>query len=139
MRKPGFTLLEVMALVALVGVLAVMATPLYTGRRVKARSMDAQAHVGAIRTAQLAYYENERGGAGAFAGDITALGWTLPGGGIIGKGPARYEYGTRTDGASSFGFQHWAYAVVRDARESSKVKYNLIEIDLISGAVGTAP
>jgi type II secretory pathway pseudopilin PulG len=139
MRRSGFTLLEVMLFILLAGVLAAVAMPLYSDYRRNVRSETAQAYIGAIRAAQLAYYENEQLGAGSFANDLKALDWALPGGGTIGKGPARYEYGTITGSSSTFGFQNWAFAVVRDERRSSKVKYNLIEIDLSSGAVGASP
>ena len=139
MSKTGFTLMEVMLVVAVASVLAAVAIPIYSAHLKKERSANAQAHLNDIRLAQLAYQENAQAGSGAFAGDLKALGWALPGGTTIGDGPARYEYGTKVDGRSSFGFRSWAFAVVRDGRRSQKVLYNLIEIDLNSGAIGAAP
>ena len=116
MRK-GFTLLELMIVVAIVGVLAAVALPLYTEYMKKARTAEAKANVGDIRVAQLAYYDDDLGGDGNFAGTITALGWSLPGGGHIGKAPASYEY---SSGESPIAGEYWARAKTAN---TNKVKY----------------
>ena len=119
--KQGFTLLELMIVVAIVGVLAAVALPLYTEYMKKARTAEAKANVGDIRTAQLAYYDDDLGGDGNFATNITKLGWTLPGGGLVGKAPASYEYSSSPQ--SIFGI----------SPNPTKVKYAHIEMGITSG------
>ena len=123
MRK-GFTLLELMIVVAIVGVLAAVALPLYTEYMKKARTAEAKANIGDIRVAQLAYYDDDLGGDGAFAPTITALGWSLPGGGLVGKAPASYVYYT------SIAPEPHARA---QSPNPTKVKYNYISIRITTG------
>jgi len=79
----GFTMIEMMIVVIIVGVLAAIAIPIYSGYVKKARVSEATARLGDIFTAAKAYaIENEDGTAGAdwpatgatagFFGDMTA-------------------------------------------------------------------
>ena len=123
--KKGFTLLELMIVVAIVGVLAAVALPLYTEYMKKARTAEAKANVGDIRTAQLAYYDDDLGGDGNFASNITNLEWSLPGATrvYVGKAPASFEYNTTASNASA------------STANTNKVKYNYIQVELTTGAL----
>jgi len=123
--KKGFTLLELMIVVAIVGVLAAVALPLYTEYMKKARTAEAKANIGDIRTAQLAYYDDDLGGDGTFAANLTDLGWSLPGGGSVGKAPASYQYATTSLNASA------------STANTTKVRYNYLRVELSSGGILT--
>jgi prepilin-type N-terminal cleavage/methylation domain-containing protein len=89
-RRPdnAFTMVELMMVVLIVGILAAVAIPLYSGRIDKAKWTEADAAAGTIRTAVRVYWA-EKGGAGTtwnfsdITGDITLFGPKLgitPGG-----------------------------------------------------------
>jgi len=54
-NKKGFTLIELMVVVIIVGILAAVAVPLYTGHVKKAMASEGVALLGSVRTAELAY------------------------------------------------------------------------------------
>lgn len=59
MRKKGFTLLELLVVVIIIGILASIAMPQYTSTIEKARSGEAMINIGAIRVALDRYwYQN---------------------------------------------------------------------------------
>ena len=55
-KKAGFTLIELMIVIIIVGILAAIAVPIYSGFVKRARSSEAKATVGGIRTGQLVYH-----------------------------------------------------------------------------------
>ena len=55
----GFTLIELMITVAIVGILASVATPLYIKYSYKARTVEASTNLGAIRTSQVSYKSSQ--------------------------------------------------------------------------------
>ena len=55
-RQGGFSLIELVVVVLIVGILAAAAIPIYTGYTRRARSSEAVAGLGAMRTGELAYY-----------------------------------------------------------------------------------
>jgi len=68
-NKKGFTLVELLVVIIIVGVLAAVAVPLMTANVQKARKSEGMAGAGTIRTAQRLYnVEN-----GAYATSLTAL------------------------------------------------------------------
>lgn len=64
--KGGFTLIELMIVVIIVGILAAAAVPVYTSYVKRAYLTEAEASLGAIRTAQVAY----KAETGVFANDL---------------------------------------------------------------------
>ena len=69
MRKPernkvsaGFTLVELMIVVAILGVLASIALPAFSRYVKKARTAEAPGHLNKMWTASVAYYESDHGG-----------------------------------------------------------------------------
>lgn len=55
MRKNGFTLIEVMVVIIMIGILAAVAVPIYTGYTNKARANEGIVALGAIKTYLLEY------------------------------------------------------------------------------------
>ena len=69
-KKSGFTLLELMIVIIIVGILASLAMPRFITATRKAKEAEARAVLGAIRSAQIRYYlENNE----VFTGDINDL------------------------------------------------------------------
>ena len=54
-KRAGFTLIEIMIVVAIVSILAAIAIPSYYGYRYKASMAEAQSSIGAIKTLETAY------------------------------------------------------------------------------------
>lgn len=56
----GFTLIELMIVVAIIGILAAIAIPNFRNYQLKAKSSEAKVNLGAISTSEMAYYaEND--------------------------------------------------------------------------------
>ena len=70
--KAGFTLIELMIVVIIVGILAAAAVPIYTSYVKKSYRTEAEASLGAIRTAEIAH----KAETGAFADNFGALDMT---------------------------------------------------------------
>jgi type IV pilus assembly protein PilA len=58
-NKKGFTLIELMIVVAIIGILAAIAIPNFLTFRLKAKTSEAKSNLGAIRTVQEAYKAEE--------------------------------------------------------------------------------
>jgi len=54
--KKGFTLIELMTVVIIVGILASAAVPIYRGQIKRAIAAEGEALLGSVRTAELVYY-----------------------------------------------------------------------------------
>ena len=55
-NRKGFTLVELMIVVAIIGILAAIAIPNFLNFRLKAKTSEAKSNLGAIRSTQVAYY-----------------------------------------------------------------------------------
>ena len=94
-KDKGFTLIELMIVVAIIGILAAIAIPNFMNYQCKAKQSEAKSNLGNIRTAQEAYYA-EKDSYGAKLSDI--------GFAIKGTDKQNYKYdlnasGTGTDAA----------------------------------------
>ncbi len=103
----GFTLIELMIVVAIVGVLAAVALPTYSDYVMKSREAEGINVLGDVRTAQLSYYDHPFLGNQHFATSLAALDYNLNGDTdsaadvYIGKGPAFYTYTVVSSGAAN--------------------------------------
>ncbi|WP_341503067.1 type IV pilin protein [Gallaecimonas sp. GXIMD4217] len=70
MKQRGFTLMELMITVAIVGIIAAVAYPSYTAHLAKSRRAQAQAELVRLVNLQEQYYLDHR----SYAGDLTKLG-----------------------------------------------------------------
>jgi len=68
-RKKGFTLIEILIVVIILGILATLAVPQFTRMISRARMAEAWAGLGAVRTAQSIYWMEKT----AYAGSISDL------------------------------------------------------------------
>ncbi len=57
MKKRGFTLLEVLVVIIIIGILAALALPQYMKTIKKARVAEATSNIGSIRGAEIRYYQ----------------------------------------------------------------------------------
>jgi prepilin-type N-terminal cleavage/methylation domain-containing protein len=77
-NKQGFTLIELMIVVVIIGILAALAIPRFTNASARAKEKEADGILKQIYTLQQTYYANN----GTYADDFTALeavGWEDPG------------------------------------------------------------
>lgn len=82
-EKSGFTLIELMIVVAIIGILAAIAIPNFVKFQAKSQQAEVKSGLGSIRTMQEAYRaEND-----IYAKGITVVGFSS-------KGNARYTYGS---------------------------------------------
>ncbi len=72
-KEKGFTLVELMIVVAIIAILAVIAIPMYTGYVKKAKITEALTGIDAIKSAEVVYYQKN----GAFTTNISDLGVVL--------------------------------------------------------------
>jgi type IV pilus assembly protein PilA len=102
-NNKGFTLIELMIVVAIIGVLAAIAIPNFLNYQCKAKQSEAKSGLGTIRTAQEAYFA-EHDTYSYEAGDI----------GFATKGKARYTFTVGVNDATALltGFTATATAKV---------------------------
>ncbi len=132
-RRRGFSIIEIMIAMAIIGVLATVAIPKYAVYQLKTKSAEAKTNLGGIRTSQEAYYGEygvfvaanpepalipgaNRAGFDAVGSDFQALGWQPEGNVFFSYGVAINADGTAytadagadidADGVAQF----WAYA-----------------------------
>jgi len=99
--RKGFTLLEMMIVVVIIGILAAAALPMYAEYVKKSRTGEAKNALGDIRTMQLAYYDDIMLGNHTYAANLDDLKWTTDAGNTIGKSPAFYTFGTADSESSA--------------------------------------
>lgn len=90
-KEKGFTLIELMVVVAIIGILAALAIPSFLKYHAKSKQAEARVNLGAIYVTQTIYYvEND-----TYAGAIANLDWTA-------LGQTRYSYAIVGGNATSF-------------------------------------
>jgi type IV pilus assembly protein PilA len=77
-QKKGFTLIELMIVIAIIGILAAIAIPQFAAYRVRGFNATAQSDLRNMITAQEAYYADKQTyvAAGDVAGSLSAYGYT---------------------------------------------------------------
>jgi prepilin-type N-terminal cleavage/methylation domain-containing protein len=90
-NKKGFTLIELMIVVAIIGILAAIAIPNFMNYQCKARQSEAKSNLGAIRVAQETYMAENN----TYAADIVNLSWET-------KGETEYTYSITSADSTSF-------------------------------------
>ncbi len=80
--KKGFTLIELMIVVAIIGILAAIAIPNFLRMQAKAKQSEAKSNLTSIHTAQVAYMSE-----GTTFGELGDIGWA-----VEGKAKQRYDY-----------------------------------------------
>jgi type IV pilus assembly protein PilA len=78
--KKGFTLIELMIVVAIIGILAAIAIPNFLKFQAKSKQSEAKSNLGAIFTGELAYFGEQNQ-----YGDFTQINWSP-------SGTPRYHY-----------------------------------------------
>lgn len=90
-NNKGFTLIELMIVVAIIGVLAAIAIPNFLNYQCKAKQSEAKSNLGSIRTSEEAYLAEYD----AYTTDLTKIGFDT-------KGSSRYSYSITTATATAF-------------------------------------
>jgi type IV pilus assembly protein PilA len=72
-KSKGFTLIELMIVVAIIGILAAIAIPNFMNYQCKAKQSEAKSILGNIRTLQEVYFAEES----SYTEDLTKLGFTM--------------------------------------------------------------
>ena len=80
-NQKGFTLIELMIVVAIIGILAAIAIPNYLNYQCKAKQSEAKSNLGSIAKCEEAYMSEYD----VYSSDLNEIGWAT-------KGTARYDY-----------------------------------------------
>jgi len=122
-RKGGFTLIELMIVVAIIGILAAIAIPNFLRFQLKAKSSEGKTNLAAIRTAEQSYYSE-------FGVYISAQ--PAPVLAAVGNSKTVFSAGTggfHTVGWSPEGQVYFSYAVGSDAAQSGFFATAMADID----------
>jgi prepilin-type N-terminal cleavage/methylation domain-containing protein len=130
--KKGFTLIELMVVIMIVGILAAVAIPLMRGRVDSAKWSEGKAVAGTIATA-LRAYAAEKGGQGAWTSpDLAALGFQT--GDMLGTYFSSTNYSwTSTYVETDNPPLHFTITVTKPASITSGTNLTLTEAGVFSG------
>jgi prepilin-type N-terminal cleavage/methylation domain-containing protein len=90
-QKKGFTLIELMIVIAIIGILAAIAIPQFAAYRVRGFNADAQTHVRNMATSLEAYFADKQTYAASLT-DLGSYGYTTVAGVTITPGGAAATY-----------------------------------------------
>jgi type IV pilus assembly protein PilA len=90
-KDEGFTLIELMIVVAIIGILAAIAIPNFLRYQAKTKQSEAKTNLGSIFTSQVTYFGEED----TYAGTVGNLGWAP-------EGTTRYAYSVTTGSVTQF-------------------------------------
>jgi len=129
-NQTGFTLIELMIVVAIIGILAAIAIPNFRNYQMKAKTAEAKTNIGAIRTSQEAYLaENDV----YMACTVAPL--TIPG---TGKLAWAASAGFTTIGFEPSGDVYYSYSVTSTDTAANFTAQAEGDLDGDSGVVGNA-
>lgn len=86
-RRLGFSLIELMISLGIIGILATLAIPRFLGYRIRAMQSEVKANLGGLKNAEAAFYAEHN----TFTDDLSKLAWRP-------DGSPRYLYGFTSDG-----------------------------------------
>lgn len=84
--ESGFSLIELMIALAIIGILATLAIPRFLAYRMRAQQAEVKANLEAIKIAEVTYYSENHG----YTDDLSAMAWRP-------EGAPRYLYGFSSD------------------------------------------
>jgi type IV pilus assembly protein PilA len=90
--KKGFTLIELMIVVAIIGILAAIAIPNFLRFQAKSKQSEAKTNLGGIFTAETSYFSENN-----TFGDLNVVSWAPIGTSV------RYRYQLNNDGTNAIG------------------------------------
>jgi type IV pilus assembly protein PilA len=90
-KAKGFTLIELMIVVAIIGILAAIAIPNFLRYQAKTKQSEAKSNLSSIFTSQVTYFGEED----TYASSISNLGWAP-------EGSTRYTYSMEAGDSDSF-------------------------------------
>jgi type IV pilus assembly protein PilA len=82
-KQEGFTLIELMIVVAIIGILAAIAIPNFMQYQAKSKQSEAKTNLGGIYTSEVAYFGEQN----AFSGAFTNIGFV-----VASQGTQRYSF-----------------------------------------------
>ena len=132
-RSEGFTLIELMIVVAIIGILAAIAIPNFLKFQCKAKQSEAKTNLAGIFTAEKAFF----GEYNTYSTDLVSVNWQP-------DGSPLYIYGFVTASAAGLGSQISGYADARQDTMNASVigsptRYNTVKTrDLLGNYFATA-
>ena len=91
-NSKGFTLIELMIVVAIIGILAAIAIPNFMNYQCKAKQSEAKSNLGNLKTMEVAYNAEHDN----YTSDLGAIGFS------VNASDARYAYSVTTTDGSTF-------------------------------------
>ncbi len=129
LKKKGFTLIELMIVVAIIGILAAIAIPNFVRFQARSKQSEAKTNLKALFTAQKSYY----GEKDAYLSDGSVIGWAPEQGNRY-----RYDIGSGAGTWTRPGTSPGGYSVILQdtTRIASAISAGTVPTAATSGAIG---